>query len=277
MEKRTRAEATDEVGVGTDKIRKTSHFFAMRKYHNWIKSQLLNAYCKGAKRLLDLSSGKGGDLDKWISNNLEYVEGYDIDVSSVQEAERRKQEKVITGRLGNLDVNFFVLDLANNIIQRDVQRTKEFDVVTSMFAFHYMFESEQSLNTILSSIDNNLKMGGYFIGCLFDNVNLQKLLHSDFKSEHFTVKKMDASCNSFYGNKLEVSINETVLDKSTIEYIVNFQQLVGLMFVKGYRLIESETFDRSYSTWAESTNSYMKEDEKALSFLNRYFVFQRCN
>jgi ubiquinone/menaquinone biosynthesis C-methylase UbiE len=277
MRKRDRTETDDKRDdIKQEQVeRKQSHFFGMRKYHNWIKLQLLNKYCKNTTCLIDLSSGKGGDLDKWILNNLKYVEGYDIDETSIQEAERRKKEKIVNNRtyngLNDLSVNFFILDLAKNIIpSRDIK----FDIVTSMFAFHYMFDTEESLNTVLSSIDNNLKIGGYFIGCLFDNALLEGL--SNKTSEYFSVKKIDPNCNSFYGNKIEVFINETVLDKPTIEYIVNFQQLIAIMFTRGYRLLESETFDKLYNNWTKYTKHYMREDEKCLSFLNRYFVFQRC-
>jgi mRNA (guanine-N7-)-methyltransferase len=51
----------------------------MRRFHNNVKRQLYDKYTKNIYKLLDLACGKGGDLDKWVSNNIKYVVGYDID------------------------------------------------------------------------------------------------------------------------------------------------------------------------------------------------------
>ena len=50
----------------------------MRRYHNKIKENLYNTYCKNSNNILELCSGRGGDLHKWIANNIQNVVGYDI-------------------------------------------------------------------------------------------------------------------------------------------------------------------------------------------------------
>jgi hypothetical protein len=45
--------------------RTSSPTFQLKVYNNWIKSILINEYLKGGDYVLDICSGKGGDLDKW--------------------------------------------------------------------------------------------------------------------------------------------------------------------------------------------------------------------
>jgi mRNA (guanine-N7-)-methyltransferase len=249
-----------------------SYFIEMRTFHNWVKRKLLDKYCINNSSLLDLSTGRGGDIDKWITNNLKRVEGYDIDPEAIKEATVRRDERQKELEFSGCRIEFLILDLSKDIIP---SREVKFDIVTSMFAFHYMFDTEQSLNNILTSIDNNLRIGGFFIGCLFDNQALQNLLTSGFKSEHFRIVKKDPNCEEFYGNKIRVFIGETVLDKPTEEYIVNFNELTVLIESRGYKLIETQMFNNMYNTWTQYGDFRMNEDQMTLSFLNRYFVFQR--
>ena len=57
----------------------------MRKFHNWIKLNLIQmavSIC-GNDTLLDLSVGRGGDLNKWVTAGINTVTGIDIDRNSI--------------------------------------------------------------------------------------------------------------------------------------------------------------------------------------------------
>ena len=60
------------------KDREKSNFYNMQKFHNDIKRKLIEDYGKQSTKLIDLGCGKGGDIHKWIDNNIENVIGYDI-------------------------------------------------------------------------------------------------------------------------------------------------------------------------------------------------------
>ena len=89
------------------------YFEKMRRFHNKIKEQLYNKYCKNTNWLLELCSGKGGDMHKWTFNNIKNVHGYDISERNITECKRRfnglsKQDKSL------LNYNFYNLDLTKN-------------------------------------------------------------------------------------------------------------------------------------------------------------------
>jgi hypothetical protein len=109
----------------------------MRRFHNNVKRELYDKYTREINKLLDLACGKGGDLDKWVSNNIKSVVGYDINERSILEAQRRVNEYKYSINT-KVDVN--VRDLSRNVIDGN----KDCDVVTSMFAFHYFFETEET-------------------------------------------------------------------------------------------------------------------------------------
>lgn len=253
--------------------RSESIFYKMRIYHNWIKRNLISKYAKNAASLLDLSCGKGGDLDKWIANRIKYVIGYDINAESVKEAQFRLNEKYLDD---NMKVDFRVLDLAQNVIPLG---TFKFDVVTSMFAFHYMFAAENTFRTILATIKNNLKIGGYFLGCLFDNQAVDNLLGGSrcYESEDgsFIMARKTTPTQTLFGNEIEVFMNETVLDEPTSEYLVDFPRLVEVLNNEGLSLVESSMFDKDHEIWKSRTGDNLSDTEKSISFLNRTFVFKR--
>ncbi|KAF9889412.1 mRNA cap guanine-N7 methyltransferase [Aspergillus nanangensis] len=146
------------------------------------------------KRLLviDLGCGKGGDLGKWqqAPQPVDLYVGLDpADISVVQARERYSSMR--TGRgprnrrgplfhaefaakdcfgqwLGDIDIVQQVGIDSNAGPGGSVMASRwgggGFDVVTSMFAIHYAFESEEKTRQMLRNVAGCLKKGGRFIG-----------------------------------------------------------------------------------------------------------------
>jgi mRNA (guanine-N7-)-methyltransferase len=262
------------------KNRHQSFYYNLRKYHNWIKRQLINKYASKTNKLLDLASGKGGDLQKWQDARIKVVRGYDIDAPSINEANRRlAQSNVIPEMNHSSNVTFTVKDLSINVLDSPIQT---FDVVTSMFAFHYFFQTQDTFETILASIENNLKVDGYFMCCMFDGETTEdKINNGSFLSTNFKLRQKNStefSKMSPFGKRISVLMKETVLDTETDEYLVNFSEFFNMMKWRGFQLVESRMFSELYSTWSsENPRNNMNSFEKEVSFLNRYYVFKRVS
>lgn len=250
--------------------RSRTFYYNLRRFHNWIKRGLINRYFANSI-VLDLASGKGGDMNKWIDANVMQVEGYDIDVPSVLEARRR----LASTDTKNTGINYHVQDLSKHVVTE--YGPQRFDVVSSMFAFHYFFEGESSLLTILDSIDNNLKVGGYFVCCLFDGDLIEaKLKSGSFKTPNFRITKKSQHTFQPYGNKIGVLMRETVLDEEMDEYIVHPKDLIGILQWWGLELVETKSFDDMYKEWSsQDRRNRLNQFEEEVSFLNRYYVFKR--
>lgn len=325
--------------------RQQSYFYNMRKYHNWIKRGMYNKYANKIENLLELAVGKMGDGPKWLDNNIKRVIGYDIDAPSIIEGKRRLESKNLRGEYTypiefQKNVSLNVLDLSKNVLDGD----NSMDVVSAMFCFHYFFESKDSFDTIMKSIENNIKKGGIFMGCLFDGKTVMNKLNLDNfidtskfnivdkgemdkntatiddlikkeKSKLFGKRKKEEDVNKrnmyaylfnnlesmvkngvpkddrkvsdeemkllvemssdilykvMFGHKIGVLLKETVLDKETDEYLVNFENFSKIMKWKGFELVESNMFNELYD------NKFnLKDVEKECSFLNRTFVFRK--
>jgi SAM-dependent methyltransferase len=279
------------------KEREQTFFYNMRKFHNNIKRNLYNKYTKNVDSVLELGVGRSGDLDKWISNNIKKVVGYDINAESISEGQRRVNE-----RKSNTKVELYVKDLSSEILPKP---EKLFDVVSAQFCFHYFFRTQETFDAIVKSINNNCKYDGYFIGTLFDGVSVSNLELSENGILRFKIEKGITNETPFgneppfgngtpfgneppfgngtpfgneppfgngtpFGNEAKVYLNETILNEPTTEYIVNFDSFVKLMKMRGFELVESHLFKDLY-------NDKFRLDSisKQVSFLNRTFVFKK--
>ena len=252
--------------------RNNSYFINMRKFHNSIKKELYNKYANGISNLLEIAVGKGGDLSKWNSNNIKHIVGYDIDNDSITEAKRRVNEY---NRKKDMKIELYTLDLSNNEIP---EAKEKFDVVSAQFSFHYFFKTKETFETVMKSIDNNIRRGGYFIGTLFDGKSIKKISNVELKDKNqvkFKLSDIKSSSNgSPFGNEVTVEINDTVLTTPTTEYIVDFEMFKKLMKEHGYDLIESNMFQTLLNPSSQQRNE-LNDIQKSVSFLNRTFVFKR--
>jgi len=68
--------------INTYYQKRTEIGIAMREFHNWIKTNLINIYCSN-KRVLDTGIGRGGDIYKYYHSGVKYVVGIDIDNNGI--------------------------------------------------------------------------------------------------------------------------------------------------------------------------------------------------
>jgi mRNA (guanine-N7-)-methyltransferase len=54
----------------------------------------------------------------------------------------------------------------------DIREKIVFDIVSTQFAIHYMFESEIKLRSFLRNVSDRLEPGGFFIGTTIDSDEL---------------------------------------------------------------------------------------------------------
>jgi predicted NAD-dependent protein-ADP-ribosyltransferase YbiA (DUF1768 family) len=188
---------------------------ASREFHNrYIKEKvLLRVGLRGGGRsILDLSVGKGADLQKWIRAGAAFCFGVDLNPDCITNKNDGAYRRVINvmgnSRRGIPPTIFCIGDSTKPIVtgeagandeEKDILRAvfgrqrpvgpvppyvidhagrlKEgADCITSMFSLHYMFKDLVTFNGFLNNMNDCLKVGGYFIGCCFDGEKVFDLL-----------------------------------------------------------------------------------------------------
>jgi len=272
--------------------------------------------------LCDLAMGRGTDIHKWISEGVSYVFGCDVAAANLNDPEdgayRRLLDKMVSmgGRDKVPPMTFVQADAARRLSTGEAGLTEEdrallgrefatggrgangYNVVSCMFALHYMFRDENTLAGFLTNLADTVKVGGYFVGCGMDGDAVAKMLYGhpavsgrDGSAETWTLTKRYGSAigssvpPSAVGLGLAVDVDFISQGESHTEYLVSWAYLQSMMATAGLELLtasECATLGLPASsqmfgeTWAAGGEKWAMTDAmKRLSFLNRWFVFTR--
>jgi hypothetical protein len=187
-----------------------------------------------------------------------------------------------------------------------------FNVASCQFSLHYFFENAKTLHNFVRNVAECTKVGGTFVGTCWDGKTVFRLLKDRAEGDAFTI--MRDSRKMFQLTKMYdetgfpedemslgygVSVYQESIGQAIVEYLVNFDFLVRVMENYGFVLADKEDtakmglpggtgmFETLYYEMEQEVKRspelkrrygdalYMTEEEKTVSFLNRYFVFKK--
>ncbi len=247
MKRKTQALYDHASRLQSGQHRDESTTIVLKKFHNLIKSLLYEEFAK-RKRILDLASGRGGDIWKYRHAHVQQVVGIDLSPQSITEARKRLQAMKNDTLV---DVQFeCVSDFATTPYTTDFA---PFDAVSCMFALHYFFESEDMLHMTIGNISNNLQKGGVFFGCLPHGLKVLELLNhrSEHKSDVLLIKRDTEQSPACFGSSYTLSIADTVVESASEEFLVFENVLTTVCAMHGLQPItgafQSEQLNRLLS------------------------------
>jgi hypothetical protein len=267
---------------------KEDFFFEnLRKFHNKIKEYLYNKYTNNCEYLLELCSGKGGDMHKWLYNNIKNIVGYDISSKHIDECIKRINNSNFNPSINSY--NFHQLDLCSSQAPHVISSNNpdKFNVICCHFGVHYFFQSKDSFQNLIDIIRMNLLNNGIFIVTFMDLSKVNVLLkESVFESVVYAereneivyyIKKNTSTWDNKYGNELRIVLNgNNILSQGSNEYTIDFEWFTNELELHNIKLIDTYLFSE-YKHFAPNLHSYANDlspEEKDISFLNRYAVFQ---
>ncbi len=199
----------------------------MINFHNLvIKEEMLYApfFRSGHGRpmsLIDLAVGQGGDMNRWMKGNVDFILGVDKASGGILDpkngAYRRLMDNLVKYGAANFPPMVFInadssrrlttgeagtnqqeVDMLRSIfgntpegpIPKYVSNrvagklSRGVDGMTCMFALHYFFEKKEYLDGFIENINENLKIGGYFFGANFDGESVFQMLRGIKEGEH---------------------------------------------------------------------------------------------
>jgi mRNA (guanine-N7-)-methyltransferase len=187
-----------------------------------------------------------------------------------------------------------------------------FNIGSCQFALHYFFENPKSFHSFIRNLAECICLGGHFIGTCYDGATVFQLLKQKMEGESISIMKDNKKIYEITKNYSQtgfpddetslgypIAVYQESINKVFVEYLVNFNYFTRIMEDYGFVLISKEEaktmhlpnptgmFNEMFSTMQhelrrnpqKSTNygesSKMSEEEKRISFLNRYFVFKK--
>ena len=179
---------------------------------------------------------------------------------------------------------------------------------------HYFFETLETLHNFIRNLAECTKLNGYFIGTCYDGDKVFNLLSDKQKNESFIIKNEDEKIfeltklydqTGFLPNETslgyDISVFQSTIGKHFKEYLVNFEYFQQVMsnygfflinddeakqidipnsngsFYEMFNIMESELKKNPQSIIKYKNANKMTANEKTISFMNKYFVFQKKN
>mgnify|MGYP006137953963 CR=1 FL=1 len=187
-----------------------------------------------------------------------------------------------------------------------------FQISSCQFAMHYFFKDVDVLHQFMRNLAECTKVNGYYIGTCYDGKTVFDLLRSKPQNEGIAIFKGDRKIyeltrmynqTGFPDDDMSVGypidVYQESINKVFREYLVNFTYFTQLMEDYGFILITKEEavkmgmpnstglFGELFATMENEIKInpklkidykdavYMSQEEKQISFLNRYFVFKK--
>lgn len=198
---------------------KTNMAKPMRNFHNWIKSNIIYTFCHPLyeygkqQSVLDISCGRGGDINKFYYALSSFYVGIDIDKEGLLSAVDGAISRYNKQRRGkpNFPKMYFIqadstvefnvedqtkkitgmsqdnIQLLERFFSKDPKKRTLFDRINCQFAIHYNLKNETTWTNFKANIKNYLRPGGYFLVTTYDGVMVNKILGNNdkFTQEYF--------------------------------------------------------------------------------------------
>jgi SAM-dependent methyltransferase len=315
--------------------RDTFKVAGLARFHNEaIKSELLlQRTIKKGDSLLDLACGRAGDIHKWVKYQVGWVLGVDKNLDCLNApktgAYSRYMDKLIESKtpvppmvfvqasstVNIRDMTSGATDLDKRILRAlyDFPEKAEtpaavelvrgraaagFDVVSCMFALHYFFQDRNTVDGFLRNVADNLKVGGFFVGCCFDGDSVYKLLEktpengvktgNDGTTDIWSISRMYGEGTEDVLPKTDSGLGKAIdvffmsIGEEHREYLVSWEYLKTRMNEIGCELLlpselAAMKLPASSALFGDSYKPLyvMPDAAKQFSFMNRWFIFRR--
>lgn len=276
---------------------KSTNIDNLRKFHNFIKSQLIIQASKqtNSNYLLDIACGRGGDIQKWLKLNLSYVLAFDSHKESIYSSQ--KKNDLYDGAIARFQnvkknyksktpfINFQCLDILDpNILIKlnNLDNNKLYDIVSCQFAAHYFCENDVILNDVLSIVSQKLKKGGLLIGTATDGDLIYNILNNgNVNIPLLTLLKRQDNNYLFYiqtdNTKTLTRQNYFELQGVSSEFYLFKENLEKIALKNNLELVEYKSFYQWYKEYTSYNKNLNKMSlyEMIISFLNFSFIFKK--
>jgi mRNA capping enzyme/mRNA capping enzyme, catalytic domain/mRNA capping enzyme, C-terminal domain len=239
-----------------------------RMYHNSIKNSLITSQSVKNGVVVDVGSGRGGDLLKWRESGLSKIFAVEPNQEFLQEFKKRYStvfNKVQTPKIQLLEQEFETVEIPDQKI----------NTIFFFFSLTFFSESEEKYKSLLEKINQLSSSKTKIVGTVLDGKLLKNQLGNldSITSSCFDITKIEFG-DSDFGNKIHFKLkdDESMVDYDEYLFYTDrfFKDLENMNFTRKKVGIIKSNSDGKVSEY-ENINSC----EKTLTEMYKYFVFQK--
>lgn len=249
----------------------------MRRAHNIFKFNSLRSNLHAGESILDIGSGRGGDLVKWSKIRLEKVYVIEPNDENVEELLRRYEDGTYS-----MDLEIFKFGAQKAVkIAKNIKDLDSLSAVVSFFSMTFFFVEEKMFKGLVDTL-SLLPLGGKFFGTVMDGGRVRKLLGDTEDGEYrsnrldlekravWSMERVGEFSDDPFGNEILIDLDdEGSMVRNQTEWLVDFDYVKKTLKKAGFILRSTHFLDKGEAFDA------LPEQSQAFSRLNRYFVFER--
>jgi hypothetical protein len=276
----------------------------MRRFHNVVKRDMTNAAISDSTNryggiLVDLATGHGGDINKWVYAypKIKTVIGIDESENMIHTARFGSERlpgaiKKSHGKKHKYDpypipdMHFILGDLRSADIKKTIKDQvhpeigyKKADNISMHMAIHFMFDKKSSLETFLNNVSSNLSVGGRFYGTMIDADEVHDYLKETIVGSSrgdpliALVTRRYTGRPKAFGSMIGITRSGSGGGKEIREPLSSIRVLRKYAAKYNLKLVSSIPFREYTSSNAYRPKLGMSHEEKAYSYLFRTFEF----
>lgn len=255
------------------------------RYHNRVKEQLFNTVGaglpQGRRKLLDIGSGKGGDIRKWIDAGFTLIFCVEPNESNRIELIRRFETTNNKRKNRGLDpIEYYVIPTTGQdweVIVKQVRSVSPDGVnaISFMLSLSFFFDDIKSLQIIAGIIHYTLKADGYFLALTIDGryvldyfkdranfTEVNGTYKSNMEMIDFELRPPNAKINTHH---VYINIPDSIVIEQE-EYLTNIPSLKTILESQGLRNVRE---------WRTENETFMTQEELQYSGLFTALVMKR--
>jgi SAM-dependent methyltransferase len=254
-----------------------------------VKSQIFENF-RNTAWVLDMASGKGQDLFRYIKYDMQNLLCLEIDKTALMELISRKHD-FASGKVdGAMAIYTHAMDL-NNDYKSNISILEDarlpipagFDLIICNLAFHYLIASKNAVQNIVKFINHYLKPGGRFVFTAFDGQKVYDLLEEN-KGHWDAMPRFSIKSNYKedvfmpVGQKIKVLLPFSK-NEYYEEYLVNIKYIEKEFESYGISLESNKSFGDYLDDYKRVNNRNYQEmddiDKKYVSLYHSYYFYKK--
>ena len=243
-----------------------------RKYMNMEKSSMLAKNFEEGDVVLDIGSGRGGDLRKWADIGFSRVFAVEPDKDNLEELKRRRADMLFGPDIITLDMG---AEKTSKIEKSIKAHGGDLNGIVSFFSLTFFPGSDGRYEGLLDTL-SLLPEGGKFVGIVQDGNRTRGLLEEHdgiYKNSVLSIEQEQHGrfTEDPIGNEIIIDVvDPTSMVKNQTEWLFYFVDFKDRMEKEGFRLV--------HDNFIEKGNEFnqLSYDAQAFVRLQRKFVFEKA-